>query len=84
MMPIQDLLNRIRWDRDFGKAVFEIGLLDHVQQKILRVPFTSIHFEAGNHFSFQLEDEMGELLTIPLHRIREVYQDGLLIWRRSG
>jgi uncharacterized protein (UPF0248 family) len=84
MMPIQDLLNRIRWDRELPKAFFEIGILDHVQQKIVRVPFRSIRFEVGNHFSFQLGNDTGELLTIPFHRIREVYQNGLLIWRRPG
>jgi uncharacterized protein (UPF0248 family) len=84
MMPIQALLNRIRWDPELAKAVFEIGILDHVQQGIIRIPFRSIRFEAGNHFAFQLVNDAGEVLTIPFHRIRAVYQDGLLIWRRPG
>jgi uncharacterized protein (UPF0248 family) len=84
MVPIQHLLNRIRWDKEFGTGSFEIGYLDHVEQRIIRVPSRRIHFEEGNQFSFQLEDEMGEMLSIPFHRIREVYRDGVLIWRRSG
>jgi len=82
MVPIQDLLNRIRWDREFGKGAFEIGYLDHVERRVVRVPLKSVHFERGNRFSFQLEDEMGEILSIPFHRIREVYRDGVLIWHR--
>lgn len=82
MVPIQNLLNRIRWDREFGNGVFEIGYLDHVEHRIIRVPLKRLHFERGNQFSFQLEAEMGEMLTIPFHRIREVYRDGVLIWQR--
>ncbi len=84
MVPIQQLLNRIRWDRDFGMGSFEIGYQDNQAQKLVRIPFKEIRFEEGNHFSFQLEDESGEMTTIPFHRIREVYKDGILIWRRPG
>jgi uncharacterized protein (UPF0248 family) len=84
MVPILDLLNRIRWDKGFGSGVFEIGYLDHVERRIIRVPLAKIHLEKGNHFCFQLETEMSEMLTIPFHRIREVYRDGVMIWQRRG
>jgi len=87
MIPIQRLLNRIRWDREFGTAHFEIGYLDHSAKKIIRTPFTNIHLQQGNQFSFQLEDETGELmemLVIPFHRIRMVFRDGVLIWSRDS
>jgi uncharacterized protein (UPF0248 family) len=82
MLPIRDLLNRIRWDREFAKATFEIGYLDHVERRTILVPFRSLHFPEGDSFSFQVEDESGELMTIPLHRIREVRRNGALIWQR--
>ncbi len=84
MVPIQQLLNRIRWDKEFGTAYFEIGYLDHTAKKIIRIPFVKIHFEEGNQFSFQLEDETGEMLVIPFHRIRQVCRDGVPIWNRAG
>ena len=84
MLPIHKLLNRIRWDKDFGTAYFEIGYLDHSASKIVRIPFTKINFEEGNRFSFQLEDETGEILVIPYHRVRRVFRDGGLIWERDG
>lgn len=83
MISIQKLLDRIRWDKEFGKANFEIGYFDHVEQKIIRVPFQEIHFEEGNHFSFQLRNSRGESCTIPFHRVKEVYKDSELIWSRS-
>ena len=84
MIPIQQLLNKIQWDREFGRARFEIGYLDHVEQRIIRIPLTRIHFEHGNRFFFQLEDEMGEAMEIPFHRIRQVYRNGTLVWHRTG
>jgi uncharacterized protein (UPF0248 family) len=82
MMPIQDLMNRIRWDAGFGASTFEIGYLDHLKGAIIRIPFRRIHWGRGNRFSFDFEDEEGETRSIPLHRIREVYRDGALIWSR--
>ncbi|MDR3570142.1 MAG: DUF504 domain-containing protein [Syntrophobacteraceae bacterium] len=84
MIPIQQLFSRIRRDKSFGTASFEIGYLDHSANKIIRIPFTKINFEEGNQFSFQLEDETGEMAEIPFHRVREVFQDGGLIWKRDG
>jgi uncharacterized protein (UPF0248 family) len=83
MPPIHQLLSRIRWDKEFGTGFFEIGYLDHVEEKVIRVPFRKLLFQEGDRFSFQLEDESGEMLIIPFHRVREVYRDGIRIWKRS-
>ena len=83
MIPVNELLARIRWDKDFGRGSFEIGYLDHIEQKIVRIPFEEITFEEGNHFSFQLQIQDDEALTIPFHRVREVYKDKALIWHRA-
>ncbi len=84
MIPIHELFNRIRWDREFGRADFEIGYFDHIEQRIIRIPFREIYFEEGNHFSFQLLGLGGETVTIPFHRVRQVFRDGVLIWERTG
>lgn len=84
MIPIQDLLNRIRWDKEFGKGAFEIGYIDHISRKIIRTPFQKMRFGEGNSFSFKIEDSEGNLQTIPFHRIREVRKDGALIWSRPS
>jgi uncharacterized protein (UPF0248 family) len=83
MIPIHELLNRIRWDRDFGRADFLIGYYDRVTDEIIRVPLAELYFEPDDHFSFELVDHAGELHSIPLHRIREVFRDGALIWQRG-
>ncbi len=83
MEPIQRLLSRIKWDKDFGDAGFEIGYEDHIDRKIFRVSFQSVTFSEDLPSSFQVEDAEGRMRTIPFHRIREVYKDGHLIWKRS-
>ena len=83
MMPIQELLNRIRWDREFSRGEFVIGYYDRLEDCIIRVPLRDIHFEPGDHFSFDLTDREGILHSIPLHRIKEVHKDGELIWHRE-
>jgi uncharacterized protein (UPF0248 family) len=83
VIPIQDLLNRIRWDPEFSKSEFAVGYDDHVAKRIVKVPFRRIHFAAGEHFSFDAVEDDGTVHTVPLHRVREVWRDGELIWRRG-
>ena len=84
MIPIHELLNRIRWDSAFGSAEFAIGYYDRVADRIIVVPFTALAFSAEDRFDFSLIDEEGVLHTIPLHRIRQVFRNGELIWERRS
>jgi len=83
MIPIQDLLNRIIWDKEFGRGDFEIGYYDRVEERIIRVSFRMIELVPGDHFSFLLYGPEGETCSIPFHRVRQVYKDGQLIWHRG-
>lgn len=82
MIPIQELLSRIRWDPDFSTGTFQIAYYDRVLDGLVRVPFQSVHFPVDTHYSFELVDDQGAVHTIPLHRIREVYRNGERIWSR--
>jgi uncharacterized protein (UPF0248 family) len=82
-MPIHELLSRIRWDERFGQAQFVIGYYDRVEKRIIRVPLRELYFEPGDHFAFDLIDHEGALHNIPLHRIKQVYRNGELIWHRE-
>ena len=83
MTPIHELLNRIHWDKAFGTGEFEIGCHDRIAGRMMRVPLREIVFEPGDHFSFDLLDDAGELHSIPLHRIKQVFRNGELIWHRE-
>lgn len=84
MQPINELLSRIRWDEEFGRAEFRIGYYDRFADALIVVDFAVLEFPADNRFSCTLRGEAGELHTIPLHRIRQVFRDGELIWQRPG
>ncbi|MFM1891656.1 MAG: hypothetical protein RLZ44_733 [Pseudomonadota bacterium] len=84
MMPIQDLLHRIRWDQEFGQGNFVVGYYDRRQRAVVKVPFKEIWLGADDHFSFNFVDDDGQTHAVPLHRIRQVYKDGELIWHRQG
>ena len=81
METILELLNRIRWDDEFGRGTFEVGIYDRVADSIEFHALDELQPEKGNHFSFTLCVD-GEILTIPFHRIREVRKNGVCIWKR--
>jgi len=82
VIPIQDLLHRIRWDPEFGKGEFEIGYDDHVTARIVRVPFRRVRLERGERFAFDAVEDDGSTHMVPFHRVRAVWRDGELIWQR--
>lgn len=83
MQPIQELLSRIRWDKDYAAADFVVGYYDRVEDSIILVPFQELYFDEQDHFAFQVLDENGESHNIPFHRVKALYKNGELIWHRD-
>lgn len=83
MITIRELLNRIRWDEDFGRGEFAIGYFDRVARQIVVVPLGTVRFHVGEQVSLLLFAPDGVPLSIPLHRIYQVYRNGELIWHRE-
>lgn len=81
MIPIHELLGRIRWDPEFGRGDFQLGYLDHRRGGIVRVPLARVSFPAGEHFTVNVLHDDGVARSIPYHRIREVLRDGVVIWQ---
>ena len=82
MQPIHRLLSRVRWDEEFGKGEFELAYVERGQQELERVSLDQVKFKEGNRFSFLAFGEDEVYHDIPYHRVREVYKDGELIWKR--
>lgn len=82
MIPIQKVLQRITWDQEFGAADFTVGYYDRVVGGIICIPFREMKLAPGDRFLFRFLDPEGGEQTIPFHRIREVYRNGVLIWQR--
>jgi len=82
MIPIQDLLSRIRWDEEFHQGTFLIRYYDRMEDKLLEVSLQDLRFSDEDHFAVWIAAPDGELHQVPLHRIREVRRNGVLIWQR--
>jgi uncharacterized protein (UPF0248 family) len=83
MQPIQELLNRIHWDPEFGRGRFELAFLDHAARDLVRLPFDKVSFAPGDHYFFHYLDEDGLAHSVPFHRIKAVYKNGERIWHRE-
>ena len=83
MIPIHELLNRIRWDPEFARGNFELGYYDRTENRIILVPLTLVSFPEDSPQTFQLTDLEGKSHRIPFHRVREVYKDSQRIWHRG-
>jgi uncharacterized protein (UPF0248 family) len=81
MQPIRELLSQIRWDPNF-RGEFEIAFVDHTKAEFERVPVHDVRFDPDDKSSFELIDQEGQPISVPLHRIRRVYKDGELVWSR--
>ena len=81
METIRQLLSRIRWDEEFGRGDFEVGVYDRIEDAVEFQPLENLHMEKGNRFSFTVCTD-GEALASPFHRIREVRKNGECIWKR--
>jgi uncharacterized protein (UPF0248 family) len=82
MTRIQDPLNRIRWDREFGKARFAIGYCDRLEKALVRVPFKNISVPGEEPSFLEPVAPDGIVHSVPLHRVRAVWRNGTMIWQR--
>ncbi len=84
MIPIHELLNRIRWDPEFARGGFELGYFDRVEGRVMVVPFRDVELPKDDPHAFRLTDAEGRSQRVPFHRVREVYKDGQRIWHRPS
>jgi uncharacterized protein (UPF0248 family) len=82
MVPIQDVLHRIQWDPACRGSAFDIGYLDRIAGTIVRVPFGELHLDGGARPALTVCGIDGAILRIPLHRVRQVWRDGVIFWER--
>ena len=82
MIPIHELLNRIRWDSEFAKGSFELGYYDRTENRIIMVPLKEVTFSTESPSTFELMDPEGQVHRVPFHRVREIYKNAQRIWHR--
>ena len=79
MTPIQDLLNKIKWDKRENPDDYSILYLDRVLNKLIQIPYAKIKKLEGSFMVLDNEDET----NIPLHRIKKVMKNNAVAWERK-
>ena len=76
MIPIDDLINKIKWDEREDPEEYVIVYQDLHEEK--EMPYTDIDHLEGNTMVLKTGTE------IPLHRIKKVIKQEKVIWQRDS
>lgn len=74
MIPIKQFLNKIKFSGKFNKEDIILYYYDRIQNKLLPLQYKNIKIEDN---MLILEEK-----SIPLHRIKEIRNKEILIWKR--
>lgn len=79
MIPIKNLLNKIKWDKMENPEDYKIFYLDRILNKLISLPYIKIKRIEGSFMVLDNEEES----NIPLHRIRKVTKQNVVVWERK-
>lgn len=79
MIPIQDLLNKIKWDERENPQDYILYYHDRVRGKLMQLKYNDI---LGIEDGFMTVNREGKETAIPLHRIKKVEKKGKTVWER--
>ena len=79
MQPIQDLLNKIKWDKRENPEQYSIFYYDRILKKLIKIAYNKIKRIEGSFMVLDNEEES----NIPLHRIKKVVKNSIIIWERK-
>ena len=78
MVYIGDLLNKLRFDKQFNPEEYTLVYFDRLEEKTFEVKFT--HISRKGNFITVLKN--GKEYSIPLHRVRQVKKLGKIVWEQ--
>ena len=74
MIPIRQFLNKIKFSGKFNAKDITLCYKDRFSDKLVSLRFNSVKIEDD----FLINNDK----SIPLHRIKEIRNKGILIWKR--
>ena len=80
MIPIQSLLNKIKWDKRENPEEYSIYYYDRISKKLIKINYIDIKRFEG---TFIIVERNNEEVNIPMHRIREVKKNNIVVWKRK-
>ena len=79
MQPIQNLLNKIKWDKRENPEEYSIFYYDRILKDLIEIPYEEIKRVEGTFMVLGDEDES----NVPLQRVKKVTRDGYVVWQRE-
>jgi len=79
MLPIHQLLNKIKWDKRENPEEYSVFYYDRILKKLIEIPYTKIKRLEGSFMVLDNEEET----NIPLHRVRKVIKNDKIVWERK-
>ena len=76
MLPIHQLLNKIKWDKRENPEEYSVFYYDRILKKLIEIPYTKIKRLEGSFMVLDNEEET----NIPLHRVRKVIKNDKIVW----
>ena len=80
MQTIKDLLNKIKLDKRENPKIYSIFYFDRIIKKLNKFPFINIKKLEG---SFIIIERNNEEINVPMHRIRKVTRNNIIVWERK-
>jgi uncharacterized protein (UPF0248 family) len=80
MIPIQELLNKLKWDPNEEPFSYSVFYYDRVANMLREVKYRDIVDVRDGYMTFVRQDSE---VMIPLHRIRVVKRAGVTVWDRK-
>ena len=78
MPPIRHLLNKIKWDKREKPAEYNIFYFDGILKKLISILYIKIKRIEGLFMIYNEEET-----NIPLHRIKKVTKNNVVVWERK-
>ena len=79
MQPIHELLNKIKWDKRENSKQYSVFYFDRILRKLIKIPYDKIKRMEGRFMVLDDDEES----NIPLHRIKKVAKDNVVVWERK-
>ena len=81
MIPIKQLLDKIKWDKAENPYDYTLFYYDRVANNLKKIKYIDIEKIEDNFLIITLE---GKETNLPLHRIRKVMKKDEVIWERKS
>lgn len=78
MLTAKQMLDKIKWSNKFKPEEITLSYFDRILNKNIKINYGEVKIE-DNFIILEKENKISE---IPLHRLREIRKNGIVIWKR--